>query len=192
MLAPRVFLAKGFTLMELVIGIVVFAIALSLFVSLIVPLASRSVDPILQVKAAELGQSLMSEITAKSFDQHSNRSGGMLRCNELSVPCSASHALGEDGAETRDSYNDVDDYDGLDQSGSAILDATGNSIALSSDVFYHGFRAQVIVFYDDNMDGIDDALAGGSAYIGNTKLIQLTITTPNGEAIVFSAIRTNY
>ena len=54
--------ASGFTLIELVIGIVVFSIALVLFTSLMVPQAIRSVDPIFQVRASELGQSLMNEI----------------------------------------------------------------------------------------------------------------------------------
>ena len=49
---------KGFTLIEMVIGIVVFSIALTLFTSLIVPQVIRSVDPIFQVRASELGQVL--------------------------------------------------------------------------------------------------------------------------------------
>jgi hypothetical protein len=42
------------------------------------------------------------------------------------------------------------------------------------------------------MDGIDDAIAGGSTYIGNTKLIQITITTPSGDPIIFTGLRSNY
>lgn len=191
MFAHKQTLAKGFTLIELVIGMVVFAVALSLFASLIKPLAIRSVEPILQVKAAELAQSLMNEISAKSFDQHSNRSGGLVRCNELANPCTTSINLGQDN-ESRDSYNDVDDYHGLDQSGSAILDANANAIEFNGQPFYAGFRVQVRVYYDDNMDGIDDAIAGGSTYIGNTKLIQITITTPSGDPIIFTGLRSNY
>jgi MSHA pilin protein MshD len=183
---------KGFTLIELVIGMVVFAIALSLFVSAIVPLARRSVDPILQVKASELAQSLMSEITAKSFDQQSNRSGGLSRCNELSNPCTASSSLGQDNGETRDNYNDVDDYDGLDQSDGEIVDVMDNNIDLNGVSFYAGYRVQVSVVYDDDMDGIDDAIVGGASYIGNTKLIQITVTTPSGEPFIFSGFRGNY
>lgn len=191
MFAHKQTLAKGFTLIELIIGIVVFAVALSLFASLIKPLATRSVEPILQVKAAELAQSLMNEIFAKSFDQQSNRSGGLVRCNELANPCTTSNNLGPDN-ESRDSYNDVDDYHGLDQSSSAILDANANAIQFNGQSFYVGFRAQVRVYYDDNMDGINDAITGGSAYIGNTKLIQITITPPNGEPIIFTGLRSNY
>ena len=70
---------KGYTLIEQVIGIVVFSIALGLFTSLIIPQVIRSVGPIFQVRASELGQSLINEITAKSFDEASDRTGGAMR-----------------------------------------------------------------------------------------------------------------
>jgi MSHA pilin protein MshD len=51
----------------------------------------------------------------------------------------------------------------------------------------------VVVVYDDNMDGIDDAISQSDAtYIGNTKLITVTVTTPNSEEIRFSAFRSNF
>lgn len=184
--------SRGFTLIELVIGIVVFAIAISLFLSLIVPQARRSVDPILQVRASELAQSLMSEIASKSFDENSSRNGGTNRCNENANPCTESSALGFDGSETRNVYNDVDDYSGLNQNGAGIQNSFGTSITLNGADLYLGFSASVTVFYDDNMDGIDDAIVGGTAYIGNTKLIQITVSTPTGENLIFSSYRSNY
>lgn len=178
--------------MELVLGIVVFAIAMSLFLSLIVPQARQSADPILQVRASELAQSLMSEIVSKSFDENSSRGGGTGRCNEAPNPdCTASNALGPDG-ETRGTYNDVDDYDGLNQSGAAIQNSSGSTISLNGRNLYEGFLVNIIVFYDDDMDGLDDALSRGLAYIGNNKLIHVTVTTPTGEAIAFSSYRSNY
>jgi MSHA pilin protein MshD len=182
----------GFTLIELVIGIMVFAIAISLFISLIVPQARQSVDPILQVRATELAQSLMGEIASKSFDENSSRNGGTSRCNENANPCSASSVLGKDGSETRNTYNDVDDYHGLLESGGGIQNSFGASISLNGKLLYEGFRLKVIVYYDDNMDGVDDAIAGGSAYIGNSKLISITVTTPTNEEIMFSSYRSNY
>lgn len=85
----------GFTLMEMVIGIVVFSIVLLLVVTLIAPQARRGIDPIWQVRAAELGQSLITEISAKAFDQHSDMAGGLLRCNEVTAtPCTPAAFLG--------------------------------------------------------------------------------------------------
>jgi MSHA pilin protein MshD len=182
----------GFTLIELVIGIVVFAIAISLFLSLIVPQARRSVDPILQIRASELAQSLMSEIASKAFDENSSRNGGTSRCNENANPCSESSVLGEDAGETRSTYNDVDDYNGLNESGTAIQNSFGLPIGLVGEPLYEGFSVSVVVFYDNQMLGINDAIAGGSNFIGNTKLIRITVSTPTGENIVFTSYRSNY
>jgi MSHA pilin protein MshD len=198
---------KGFTLVELVVGIVVFAIALSLFTSLVVPQAVRSVDPIFQVRATELAQSLINEIASKSFDENSNRTGSTARCNEdLSDPldgdtddvnigevgdCTASNVLGNEGA-NRENYDDVDDYHNLDESDGGIKNSLGDAITIDGVNLYQGFQAQVTVFYDDDKNGIDDAADTGGVITGNTKLITVTIVTPNNETINFSTYRNNY
>jgi len=173
----------GFTLIELVIGIIVFSIALVLFSSLIVPQAIRSVDPIFQVRAAELGQSLINEIAGKSFDEKSDRTGGTNFCNTV---CIGSINLGADGSESRVSFDDVDDYNGLNESGSAIKNTLGESTTLNDINIYEGFTLSATVMYDADMDGVADTV------VGNTKLITVTVTTPNGEDIVFSTFRSNY
>ncbi len=60
--------SEGFTLLELVIGIVVFTISLTIVLSLIVPQAEQTAEPFRQVKAAKLGQSLMNDILSRSYD----------------------------------------------------------------------------------------------------------------------------
>jgi MSHA pilin protein MshD len=184
---------KGFTLLELVIGIVVFAIALGLFTSMIVPQAVRSVDPIFQVRAAELSKSLINEISSKSFDEISDRTGGLFRCNDSGQDdCTTSDNLGDDD-ESRVNYDDVDDYNGLVVADENIKNALDEAITLDGAPLYTGFSVAVVVVYDDNMDGIDDAISQSDAtYIGNTKLITVTVTTPNSEEIRFSAFRSNF
>ena len=188
---------QGFTLIELVVGMVAFSIALVLFTSLIVPQAKKSVDPIFQVRAAELGQSLMNEVLAKSFDEESNRVGGSLRCNDkddddnVIQACTTSDKLGDDG-ESRDNYDDVDDYDGFTAANSDIKNALNEDITLDGSTIYSGFSVSVTVVYDDDMDGIDNLLESGSDDPGNTKLITVTVTTPNDEDIIFSAYRSNF
>jgi MSHA pilin protein MshD len=177
----------GFTLIELVVGIVVFAIALTLFSSLLVPQAIKSIDPIYQVRATELAQSLLNEISAKSFDENSSRSGGLLRCNEVgALPCTAIANLGPDAGETRENFNDVDDYHNLSEIDGDILNSLGESISIGGIGLYQGFQANVSVLYDDDVDGIDDGV------IGNRKLIIVSLVTPNDEVIVFSTYRNNY
>ncbi|GAC18590.1 type IV pilus modification PilV family protein [Paraglaciecola arctica] len=186
--------AKGFTLIELVIGMVVFSIALVLFTSLIVPQAIRSVDPIFQVRATELGQSLINEIVSKSFDEASDRVGGSVLCSNTVAPlCTTSNNLGaEEGAVNRENFDDVDDYNNLSESDENIKNTLNESVTLGGVNLYQGFSAAVVVIYDDNMDGIDDAISGGGGYIGRTKLVTVTITTPNDEEIIFSTFRSNY
>lgn len=178
--------AQGFTLIELVIGIIVFSIALALFSSLLVPQARRSVEPIFQVRATELAQSLINEITAKAFDEQSSKVGGNLRCNEVGQPaCTAIAELGSDG-EDRASYDDVDDYHNYIAANAEIRNSLGDTLSSDGANLYEGFSAEVQVVYDSNMDGIDDNV------VGNRKLITVTVTPPNGEDIRFSTYRSNY
>jgi MSHA pilin protein MshD len=175
--------ASGFTLVELVIGIVVFSIALTLFTSLIVPQAIRSVDPIFQVRAAELGQSLINEITSKSFDEKSDRTGGETLCD---ATCIGSINLGPDSGESRANFDDVDDYNGLNVSDGNIKNSLNETTILNGSNLYQGFRLKVSVVYDAAMDGTADTV------VGNTKLVTVTVTTPNDEDIIFSSFRSNY
>ncbi len=50
---------RGFTLIELIVGIVVLSISFSLLTTLILPLSEKSAEQLHQVRAAELGQSMM-------------------------------------------------------------------------------------------------------------------------------------
>jgi MSHA pilin protein MshD len=189
---------RGFTLIELIVGIVIFAIATVLVVNVLQPQVKKGIDPIWQVRAASLGQSLSNEILAKSFDQNSNRVGGMLRCNEPDVPCTNSSDLGPDNSENRSSFNDVDDYHGLDITGQNILNSLGSTTNIDGVNIYAGFTAQITVFYDQNTDGIndDDLDQDGNldtgTLVANKKLILVTIITPGGESIIMASMKGNY
>lgn len=187
----------GFTLIELIIGIVLFSIAMVTIVSVIMPQAKRGIDPIWQVRALTLGQSLLTEISSKAFDEASISSLGRSACNDT-VACSTSSALGPDTGETRANFDDIDDYNGLSLQGADISNTSQTALSsLTSDLFL-GFEAQVAVFYDDNVDGINDDdintdgnLDSGSL-IGNRKLISILVITPDGERIPFAAYRNNF
>jgi MSHA pilin protein MshD len=179
--------ASGFTLIELVVGMLVFAIALTFFSSLILPQITRSVEPIFQVRATELAQSLTNEISAKAFDEQSSRNGSPLRCGGLGAAvCTEPGKLGFEGDETRASFNDVDDYHGLNEANGNILNALGATITLDTHNLYQGFSARVSVVYDEDMNGQADNVTGIS------KLITVTITTPNDENLVFATYRSNF
>lgn len=164
----------GVTLIELIVGIVVLGISLAIITSVLGPLAIKSADPWHQVRAAQLGQSLMNEILAKSFDENSSRSGSLLRCNESGAPaCTVVGSFGPDG-ETRSQFDDVDDFHNLDVSGDQIGNIFGNDLRLQ-DV-YRAYRLQVQVSYDS-------ALA---------KRVLIRITTPTGDVVEFAALKGNW
>ncbi len=112
----------GFTLLEVLVTIVVLAIAGSALVSVYTNLIARSADPIIQEQALAIAEAYMEEIRLKPFNDPD----------------------GVDGEGSRALYDDVDDYNGLidvgatDQTGTAVgglndytvdVDVTGVALA---------------------------------------------------------------
>lgn len=167
---------KGFTLIEIIIGIVTLGIALSLLSTLIFPQAKRSVEPLIQMRAAELGIALMNEITSKSFDENSDHGGGIIRCGETSPP-TCSLVLGPE-SETRDEYNDVDDYHGL----SNMTNSLGDDLSAR----YPGFSYSISVCYSDAQG---TCVAAGTSLF---KRVDIAVTAPTGQTYTFSGLRGDY
>ncbi len=188
---------NGFTLLELVIGIVVFTISLTVVLSLIVPQAEQTAEPFRQVKAAKLGQSLMNDILSRSYDENSDRSPPFVTCVDKPDPSNASDnlcsdALGPDAGETsEEAYDDVDDYNGY-----AMSNVGGN---------YNGFSYRVDVTYDSSIDVTFDPQSvvhcpdpeeATSACVvpeyKQYKRIDIAVTAPDGQVYNFSAYRGSY
>ncbi|RVT45975.1 prepilin-type N-terminal cleavage/methylation domain-containing protein [Rheinheimera sediminis] len=200
---------KGFTLVEIILGIVVLAIALLVITASLGPLYKQSADPWHRVRAAELGHSFLNEILARSFDEYSDRAGGYYRCDagaELgSVPCTTP-VLSADSlvfppdcsgssCEERLSFDDVDDFNGFSSNGVAIANIISESLASS----YLNYGVAVRVGYDGDRDGImnnQNCTLAPDPYQfcleRQLKLIVVSITTPSGETIDFSAYRGNW
>lgn len=175
---------QGFTLIELVLGMTLMVVVVGFMLVAMLPKEQESADQIHMIRAAELGQSLMNEITSKAFDQHSDLSGGLLRCNETGFQaCTNSSNLGSDG-ENRSTFNDVDDYDGF----SDLEDALGSDVS----ELYRGFSVFVSVAYDNNYDGTVDSYDGTIDNLPLAKLITITVTTPLGTPITFAVYRANF
>ena len=171
-------LQRGVTLVEMIVGIVVLAISLSIITSVLGPLFIKSADPWHQVRAAELGQSLMNEIMAKAFDENSSRSGSLLRCGEPgAIACTV--ALGPEEAQRSD-FDDVDDYHCFRASGASLSDVMGQSMADS----YSGYQLAVELSYA----GTDYGFANNRL----VKKISLTVTAPDGTALLFTSLKGNW
>jgi MSHA pilin protein MshD len=166
--------SNGYSLIELIVTIVVTSIVMVIFYTVFAPNQQRSVSPVIQVKAAELGQAYLEEISLKRFDE-SSPIGNALRCNDTpSLLCGA--IATEEGAANRSLFDDVDDYNGL--SDSPAQDALGNN-----RVGFNNFTVNVSVSYA----GTDFGLS-----LQDLKLIQVTVISPQGNNFIFSQYRGNY
>lgn len=176
---------QGFTLIEIIVGIIVLSVTYAVLTSLIYPLASQSAAQVHQIRAAELGQSMINEVLGKAFDENSDMSGGFVRCGESSaLSCTLSVNLGADGSEQRANFNDVDDYNTIDF-GDVILNSEGNSLA---DV-YTGFTMDVLVINDSDYSGIYQAGVDDNK---TAKLITITVRSPQNDDYVFSVYKANF
>jgi MSHA pilin protein MshD len=173
------------------VGIVALSIAFTIFTSLIYPLANQSAEQVHQIRAAELGQSMINEILGKAFDENSDMSGGVYRCGEdqnndslvvLSDGETCSVTLGNEESNKRELFDDVDDYNGL----TGIESSLGSDDSLNN--IYFGFEATVSVINDSNYSGKSDV--GDNNF--TAKFITVTIKTPQDTEYVFSVYKVNY
>lgn len=184
---------SAFTLVELVIGIAVLAIALTVITGVLGPLYLRSTDPWHQVRAAELGHSFMNEIMARSFDENSDRADGSYRCDAVTEPIPASpwpctdvNNFGPESGETRIAFDDVDDFHNFSATGDAIT----NILSTPLTGLYNNYQVAVDVAYDGNFNGIFNETGDPAERLA--KRIRVSVTTPSGEVIQFSAYRSNW
>ncbi|KKO12201.1 type IV pilus modification PilV family protein [Pseudohongiella sp.] len=145
----------GLTLIELVAVIVILAVALVGVSASISGAISRSSDVLLETRAVALAQSYLDEILAKRFDENT-APRGIPPCRSN---CTDEGDFGPDGGETaREDYDDVDDYDGLDEGRdqpTPLQDAEGNE-----RVGYDNFRVEVSVRYLElGVGGTEETLA---------------------------------
>ena len=160
----------GFTLIELVIGMLVIAIAIVMLTSMLFPQADRAASTLHRVRSAELAHSVMNEIWGKRYDQNTNANGGTPACGSpLGSNCST--LLGPEFGESRNNFNDVDDYNGLNETATML-----NSTQTYANA-YLNYRLSVTVAY-------------GPA--PNTKLVTINVTTPDNEVITYNLVRSNY
>ena len=188
---PFVWRGSGVTLIEMIVVIVILSIALTAITNLLGINTQKGAGTGLETKAIELAESLVGEIRSKRYDENSPVSG-VPPCDGVSggSACTASASLGLEAGEsaspyTRVNFDDVDDYDGVDEgSGSAtghdLLDVAGNQRS-----GYQNFRVQIAVSYSGNV-------APRSGELTDSKKVQLTITQPNGEALDFTFHVGNY
>ena len=191
-------LSRGFTLIELVIGIVLLAIALGGMMGLLVSQTSQATDPVQQVRAAQLAHRLLNEILSRSFDAHSDHNGSRWRCGETVDGitydlCTVPSSYGpESGQSSSYLFDDVDDYHTPTLCSQHLASCTGGEwvpaayFTQSSDEVrddYRNFAVRILVTPG----------AGCTAALCSTfKIIRLTIRLPDGSELPFAVTRGNY
>ncbi len=188
----------GFTLLELVAGIALFAVVLLLITGAFLPMVNKQAQPIYQIRAAELAQSMLQEILARSYDENSDRTGQTVAgkyqyCGSIdpaniltetsAALGSCSTTLGADSSETYSTFDDVDDFNlycNVPITGSAFAQLQGLDTSL-----YENYSIKVCV---ENAP----ELLGLTTRNDVAKKITVTVTTPAGEAIPFTSYRSNY
>ena len=160
---------RGATLIELVMTIVILGIAIAGVVGAFALISGRSADALNQTRAVSLAQLYMDEILTKKFDELTPQGG----VPKYTGACN----IGPDGGETRGTFDDVDDYNGL------IDGPPATPLAVLSG--YRGFSVAVSV-----------TCAGGDLGVGlatgDAKRIDVTVNAPGGQAFLFSAYRANF
>ena len=181
---------RGFTLIELIVGIVLLAVALTGILGLLINQAPQAVDPVQQVRAAQLAQRLTGEILQKSFDEQSDHNGGRYRCGEqvagvTITPCSGSY--GSDGEPAPYAYNDVDDFDTAGNWRDASWFTQTSSGIGSAE--YRNYQVKIAVSAVDFSDG---TFKNCTAPCSVGKRIDLQVRLPNQSVLDFSFYRGNY
>lgn len=204
---PSLNARSGFTLIEFIVGIVLLAVALTGILGLLVNQAPKAVDPVQQVRAAQLAQRILNEVLQKSFDAQSDHNGGRFRCGETAgnpaVPypaCTDSAGYGPDAGEMRPyQFNDVDDYQ------TSVICARGLASCDAGWVPANYFSAQSGQGLDESeyrqfgikvrVSGVDLTKAALPACTGTCftgKRIELSVRLPDRSELAFALYRGNY
>lgn len=159
---------KGATLVELVITIVVISIAIAGVVGAFALIVGRSADPLDQTRAVSLAQIYMDEILSRKYSENTPQ-GGVPRASGCSVNTEETD---------RDSYDDADDYNAINNE--APRNADGDLLDTSA---YADFSVSVTVVCAGGELGLPD---------DDAKRLDVTIRDPSGQNYQFTAYRTNF
>ena len=140
-------------MVELIIAMVVIAVALTGVMSVLNYTTLHSADPVLRHQAIAIAEAYMEEIVLKNFSDPDT-----------------------DGEASRSLFDDVDDYNGLSDSGA--VDQNGNPIS--------GLGNYLI-----NVSVLPQNYGPSGAVVPGLK-IDVTVTDPAGQSLTLTGFRANY
>ena len=150
----------GFMLIEILVTIVVLGIAATSIMSVFISTVQTSADPLIQQQAVSIAEAYMEEIQSQHFDDPVAIETG-----------------GAEAGETRSNYNDIQDYNGLSDTGAI----NQNSAAITG-----------LDDYTITVDVSAAALSTITQLSGNARRIDITVSHPAIDPILLSGFRTNH
>jgi len=153
---------SAFTLIELIVAIVILAIGVSAFIVLINQTTRDSVDPLIRQQAGAIAQAYLDEALTNPFCDPDFSTSCRTDCTSATA-CSVC-SLNEG---SRDLFDDVCDYDGINDSGAR--DRSNNLIT-----GLENYNVQVTV--DDGGDGSAVTLDGLTSNSGQVLRVDVEVT----------------
>lgn len=193
---------RGFTLIEIIIGIVVLSIALTGGLSLLISQVDAYRDPLIKEKSVQIAKRVVHEIQIRAYDEKSDIGGGIFRCSEtvggisLGV-CSAEAEYGTDPGELMlDTLDDVDDFDTakLCPKLSGSYSCSENYLPVVyffSDAADEATQKKYNDYYAGFLVKIEVVPAKISGYADSAKKITVTVRQSDGLEIEYSFIKAN-
>lgn len=183
---------RGFTLIEIVVGIVVLAVAMTIVTSIFLPQANKMTGPMYQIKATALGKSIMNQVLIRYYDELNISSGSFIPCTDCNSGLGPDKRTLPAISESRtnpSAFNDVDDYNAYcDVGGEGTYDPqlARQQLTNSSDNRYNGYGVRICV------EMAADKFVTGSSANNIAKRIVLTVFMPNNETITLTSFKGNY
>lgn len=171
--------ARGLTLIELLLFVVVIGIALSAMLGVFATSTRASADPMIRRQQLAIAESLLREVQLMPFtwcDPDLNPDAALATST---ADCTTVENLGPEGSQTRYGpsaiFNNVNDYNGFAMTG--IRDVTNTAVAGLS-----GYSASVAIA----------ATALDTVAASDALRITVTVTAPDGNTLSLQGWRTRY
>ncbi len=174
---------KGFTLIELVLAIVIIGIGVASFAQMMNTSGKNSIDPMVRQQAHAIARSYLEEINLRSFCDPDLNCATVCNISAGSVCIDCSSSAGE----SRATFDDVCDYNGLDNS-SGAEDQTGSGTISGLEKY------NILVTVDDGSDGTAAVLSTLSSANREVVRVDVNVTHDDLAAIdvTLTGYRTNY
>lgn len=180
---------RGTSLIELIMFIVIVAVALAGILLVMNTVTRSSADPIIYKQSLAIAESLLEEVELMPFtlcDPDDGAAASAIVAADCGTvaPVVGAEGIGPEGGETRyhltTPFDNVNDYDTFGMASGSILDISGANTGLN------GYTLEPIVITPVAL-GVLPGVAANEAL-----LITVTVRGPDGTPVVVDGIRTRY